>query len=140
MLDSTIPIHLGFASIPYSFQHLIDKTPNKTVENFFEIENDWARYNKVDIAVLLTSYKDENKNKRRDVILTVRSEHRIDSAEAERLFTDAKRELEASEDLVLEPWGGGQDLGRWRAAWVHSREDGGRKIVRPLVEKAVKHW
>lgn len=72
--------------------------------------------------------------------MTVKSQHRIDDTEAERLFNDAKRDIEASEDLKLAPWNNGQELPRWRYAWVHERADGGRKIVRPLVEKAVQHW
>jgi exopolyphosphatase len=140
VLDSTLPIHLGFASIPYSFQQLIEKTPNKTIENFWEIEDDWAHHNQVDIAIMLTSYKNEEGEKRREIIMTVKSHHRIDANEAERLFNDAKRDIEASEDLKLTPWNNGQELPQWRYAWTHNREDGGRKIVRPLVEKAVQHW
>lgn len=138
--DSTVPIHLGFASIPISFKDMIERTHNKTSEAFFEIEGAWAKINHVDIAVILTSYKDENGEKQREIILSVRSGHRINVAQAERLFNDVKRDIEASDQLKLRPWNGQQDLGRWKYAWVHNREDGGRKVVRPVVEKAVKHW
>ena len=138
--DSTVPIHLGFASIPMSLANMIQGTPNETLEAFFDIDNDWAHQNKVDIAVLLTSFKDENKVKHREIILTVRAGHRINEAEAERLFHDVKKDIEASSELKLKPWSQGRDMGKWRYAWTHNREDGGRKIVRPLVEKAVQHW
>lgn len=72
--------------------------------------------------------------------MTVKSQHRIDDAEADRLFNDAKRDIEASEDLKLHAWNDGQQLPERRFAWVHERADGGRKVVRPLVEKAVQHW
>ncbi|CAD6581269.1 MAG: hypothetical protein CYPHOPRED_001536 [Cyphobasidiales sp. Tagirdzhanova-0007] len=94
--DSTVPVHLGFASIPMSFADMIKRTPNDTLEAFFEIDNDWAHQNKVDIAILLTSFKDSEKVKHREIILTVRAGHRIDEAEAERLFNDVKRDIEAS--------------------------------------------
>ena len=138
--DSTIPIHLGFASIPISLRDMIAKTEDRSVSSFFDVDTAWARQNKVDIAVLLTGFKDEAGNKQREIILTVRADHRIDEAEAERLFNDVKRTLESSDLLDLTPWNYGQDLGKWRAAWSHSRADGGRKIVRPLVEKAVQKW
>ena len=123
-----------------SFADMIKRTPNDTLEAFFEIDNDWAHQNKVDIAILLTSFKDSEKVKHREIILTVRAGHRIDEAEAERLFNDVKRDIEASRELILEPWYNGRNMGRWRCAWTHHREDGGRKIVRPIVEKAVRHW
>jgi exopolyphosphatase len=76
--------------------------------------------------------------------MTVRGHHRINEAEAQRLFTDVKRDMEASDELKLRPWkdsnGEDVDFGRWKYAWTHDRADGGRKIVRPLVEKAVEHW
>jgi len=138
--DSTIPIHLGFASIPVSLHEMINRTEEQSAEAFFAIEAAWAEGNHVDIAVILTSYKDEKGDKQREIVLTVRSGHRIDEKEAQRLFTDVKRDIEASDELKLRPWDVKQDLGKWRYAWVHNRDDGGRKVVRPLVEKAVKHW
>ncbi|RSH89547.1 hypothetical protein EHS25_002098 [Saitozyma podzolica] len=140
VFDSTVPVHLGFASIPRSLRSMISQTANQTAAAFFEVDNAWAHDNKVDIAILLTNYKDAQGNKQREIIMTVRADHRIDEAEAERLFTDVKREIEEAKELQLTPWNDGQDLGRWRAAWTHSRADGGRKVVRPLVEKAVQHW
>ena len=119
---------------------MIAKTEDRSVSSFFDVDTAWAQQNKVDIAVLLTGFKDEVGNKQREIILTVRADHRIDEAEAERLFNDVKRTLESSDLLDLTPWNYGQDLGKWRAAWSHSRADGGRKIVRPLVEKAVQKW
>ena len=125
VFDSTIPIHLGFASIPYSFSDLIAKSGrNGSLDDFFDIEASWAHYNQVDIAILLTSYKDKEGNKQREIILTVKHGHRITEKEAERLFNDVKRDIEASDELKLSPWNGGQELGKWRYAWTHSREDG----------------
>lgn len=138
--DSTVPIHLGFASIPMSLADMIEKTDNQTVSAFFDVDSAWAHENKVDIAILLTGFKDANGTKQREIILTVRDGHRIDEKEADRLFRDVSRELRESSELSLKPWNGGTNLGRWRAAWSNSREDGGRKVVRPLVEKAVRHW
>jgi exopolyphosphatase len=88
------------------------------------VEHSWAHYNQVDIAILLTSFKDAKGNKQREIILTVRDGHRIDKAEAERLFHDVKRDVEASDELELSPWNGGQDVGKWKYAWTHSRDDG----------------
>ena len=125
VFDSTIPIHLGFASIPYSFADLIARSGrNGSLDEFFEIEASWAHYNQVDIAILLTSYKDKDDNKVREIILTVKHGHRITEQEAERLFNDVKRDIEAGDELKLSPWNGGQDLGKWKYAWTHSRGDG----------------
>jgi len=140
VFDSTTPIHLGFASIPLSFADMIEKTAEQTADAFFTIDTEWAHENQVDIAILLTSYKNEKGEKAREIVLTVRAGHRIDEKEAERLFHDVKRDIEASQELDLTPWNGGQELGKWRYAWTHNRDDGGRKVVRPIVEQAVRHW
>jgi exopolyphosphatase len=119
---------------------MINKTAEQTSDGFFTIDTEWAHENQVDIAILLTSFKNKSGDKVREIVLTVRSGHRIDEKEAERLFNDVKKDIEASEELELTPWNGGQELGKWRYAWTHGRDDGGRKVVRPIVEQAVRRW
>lgn len=95
-------------------------------------------------ALRLNKYKIHDKHgkkqKIREIVLTVRSDVRIDQAQADSLFETVKKALENEPTLDLKPWHRASKLGRRQMVWTHENEDAGRKVIRPIVEKAVMGW
>ncbi|KAK0519957.1 hypothetical protein OC834_007205 [Tilletia horrida] len=81
--------------------------------------------------------------KRREIILVVRSDHRINDEQADNLFDHIVRAVESDTSLEVRRWdeaGDKDKLERRQMVWTHNRAEGGRKIVRPIIENAVKSW
>lgn len=63
----------------------------------------------------------------------------MDEDQADDLFRVATLAIEGAEELKnLKPWYRADELGHRQMVWTH--EGGGRKIVTPIVEKAVINW
>ncbi|EPQ31696.1 uncharacterized protein PFL1_01029 [Pseudozyma flocculosa PF-1] len=165
----TPAVHLGFASTPVPLDEQIKRTRHKQVASWFDIEDHWTAEIGADISLCLNSYKvkidddgveqfildDEDKDepededggvgtmkkqKIREIILVVRHDRRIDEEQANSLFETVSRAIEADETLKVEKWHRADELRGRRMAWRHYREDAGRKVVRPIVEEAVRNW
>lgn len=160
-------IHLGFASIPYSLREMVDRrTKSHRVSEWFDIESSWTEEIRADVSVALTSFKipappssrhrkpkragkdgrddkPEERVKRREIILVVRNDHRINETEADNLFQHIVRAVESAPSLEVRRWeeqGKEDKLKGRQMVWTHNRAEGGRKIVRPIVEDAVRTW
>lgn len=140
----TPTVSLGFASIPYSLDEMIEKTEFHDLFDWFAIEAAWTAQIGCDIAVALTKYKirDEHgeKQKIREIVLTVRSDVRIDQVQANDLFDTVKKAIEDEPTLDVKPWHRADELNRRQMVWTHESEDAGRKVLRPIIEKAVEGW
>jgi exopolyphosphatase len=68
----------------------------------------------------------------------VRSNVRIDDVQADGLFKAVKEAIEKHPELDAKPWHRADELGKLQMAWTHSGE--GRKMIRPIIEKAVESW
>jgi exopolyphosphatase len=74
-------------------------------------------------------------------VLVVRDNVRIDEEQANSLFETVCQAIEADEGLNVKPWKRANELAKRQMVWVQGEEsDAGRKVVRPLVEKAVESW
>ncbi|KAK0569832.1 hypothetical protein OC861_000543 [Tilletia horrida] len=151
--SDTVPdVHLGFASIPYSLRDMAEaKTKSESVQEWFSIESHWTEEIRADISVALTSYKvdappehaESDKIKQREIILVVRSDHRIDEEQADHLFRHIVDAVESAPNLDVVRWKAqksSEKLEGRQMVWTHNTADGGRKIVRPIVENAVRSW
>ena len=88
------------------------------------------------------TFKSKKKIKVREIVLTVSDAFLLTEDEANSAFRFIKAYLEKADAISLVPWDGpGADsiTGR-RAIWRQDGSDEGRKVVRPIVEEAVKTW
>jgi len=138
----TPTVNLGFSSIPYSLDEMIEKTEFHALFNWFAIEAAWTAQLGTDISVALTKYKIKDKHgkkvKIREIILVVRCDVRINEPQADNLFDTVVKAVEAHPDLEAKPWHRADELGKRQMVWTHS--GGGRKMIRPIIEKAVEGW
>lgn len=143
----TPTVSLGFASVPYSMDEQIKKTDFQELFDWFAVEAAWTAEVGVDISIVLSKYKvkerDENGKKRkkkiRELTLVVRDDVRVNQRQADSLFKVVKEALEANEQLPLVPWHRAGELGARQMVWTHE-SDANRKVMRPIVEAAVKQW
>ena len=140
----TPTVSLGFSSIPFSLDEQINKTEFGELFDWFAVEAAWTANTGTDISVALNKYKIRNKKgkkqKIREIVLVVRSDVRIGEAQADSLFETVKAAIEREPTLRVKPWHRASELGKRQMVWRHEREDAGRKVVRPIVERAVEGW
>ncbi|KAJ1032483.1 hypothetical protein NDA16_000507 [Ustilago loliicola] len=140
-IDPATPdIHLGFASTPVSLDDQIKRTAEKSITDWFHVEKDWTAEIRADVSLCLNKYKNDDGNKVREITLTVRHDHRINGTQADDLFKTISEALGASFDLKKHPKMKHAHSLKRQIVWSHDDESAGRKIVRPIVEKAVKEW
>jgi exopolyphosphatase len=139
----TPTVSLGFASIPYSLDEQIGKTGFGELFHWFAVHAAWTASINTDIDICLNKYKvktkDGKKKKIREIVLTVRDDVRIDKVQADSLFKAVKKALEGDEGLGLKEWHRAEELAPRQMVWTHE-SGAGRKIIRPIVEEAVKKW
>lgn len=73
------------------------------------------------------------------ITLVVRDDVRINQRQADSLFRLVKTAIEESDALDLVPWDRNDELSPRQIVWT-DRSAASRKIVRPIVEAAVKDW
>ncbi|OAL07270.1 DHH phosphoesterase [Phaeosphaeriaceae sp. SRC1lsM3a] len=148
LIDTPSPrtptVSLGFASIPFSMDEQILKTDFAELFDWFAVHAAWTAETGVDISICLNKYKKHYKNgekeKIREIVLTVRDDVRIDQDQADSLFKLVKEALENNkEGIDLEPWHRADELSARQMVWTH-KSGAGRKIIRPIVEDAVTGW
>jgi exopolyphosphatase len=140
----TPTVNLGFSSIPYSMDEQIEKTEFHALFDWFAIEAAWTAESSTDISVALNKYKirdeDGNKQKIREIVLVVRSDVRITEDQADDLFRTVSKAIEEDPTLKAKPWHRANELGKRQMVWTHEKEDAGRKVIRPIIERSVKNW
>ncbi|KAG9188792.1 exopolyphosphatase [Alternaria panax] len=140
----TPTVSIGFASIPYSMDEQILKTDFAELFDWFAVHAAWTAEAGVDITITLNKYKkhykDGEKEKLREVVLTVRDDVRIDQDQADSLFKTVKEALENNEEgIEFQPWHRADELAPRQMVWTH-KSGAGRKVIRPIVEEAVMKW
>lgn len=144
-------INLGFASMPVSLNEQINRTPEGTAPEWFAIERAWTDEIGADISVALTTYIDPvSATKKHEIALVVAHGlgQRLSTAAANRLF---KRLVHTVEDEKKREDGLLPSLRRWkrpdgkrllerRMVWIHEEGGIGRKVIRPLLERATMTW
>lgn len=146
LIDTPSPrtptVNVGFASVPYSLDEQIKKTEFRALFDWFAVHAAWTAEISTDISVTLTKYKTKGENgkkqKIREIILVVRDDVRVDDDQADEIFAVLKKAIEEDPVLNAKPWYRADELGHRQMAWT--QEGGGRKIVRPIIEKAVHDW
>ncbi|GAB7363059.1 hypothetical protein MBLNU230_g3352t1 [Neophaeotheca triangularis] len=139
----TPTVNLGFAVVPYSMDDQIHKTEFQELFDWFAVHAAWTAEVHSDISVTLTKYKIKDdkgkKRKIREIVLTTRADVRIDEDQADELFHVVVNAIENNGQFEVKPWHGVDKLGHRQMVWTHE-SDAGRKVIRPIVEKAVKGW
>jgi exopolyphosphatase len=64
---------------------------------------------------------------------------RIGQRQADSLFKVVKEALEGDESLGLKEWYRAGELATRQMVWTHE-SGAGRKVIRPIVERAVMGW
>lgn len=147
----TPTVSLGFSSIPFSLDEQIEKTEFEALFDWFAIESAWTAQEGIDVSVALNKYKvkvhksDDDvsimkKKKIREIVLVVRNDVRVGAKQADSLFKHISRAIDQEPTLKAKPWHHAKELGKRQMVWTHERQDGGRKVIRPIIEKAVKEW
>jgi len=141
----TPTVELGFANIPYSMEAQIGKTEFAALFDWFAVEAAWTATAHTDISVTLTKYKMRDhkgkKQKYREIVLVVRDNVRITQDQADSLFKTVSEAIEGDKGLDVKKWHRADELRARQMVWVQGKDsDAGRKIIRPLVEKAVEAW
>ncbi|GAC97329.1 endoplasmic reticulum mannosyl-oligosaccharide 1,2-alpha-mannosidase [Pseudozyma hubeiensis SY62] len=139
-LDPDTPdIHLGFASTPVSLDQQILRTRKQTIVDWFKTERRWTAEIRADVSLCLNKYKNKKGKKVREITLTVRHDHRINRKQADSLFKEIEAALKGRFDMKKHEKV--KHLkGKRQMVWVHGDKSAGRKVVRPIVEEAVKKW
>ncbi|KAF1975818.1 hypothetical protein BU23DRAFT_552307 [Bimuria novae-zelandiae CBS 107.79] len=139
----TPTVSLGFASIPYSLEEQIAKTGFGELFHWFALHAAWTASIDVDIDICLNKYKvktkDGKKKKVREIVLTVRDDQKINRVQALALFKAVYDALEGEKSLGLKKWHRVDELSPMEMVWTHE-SGAGRKIIRPIVENAVRNW
>ena len=157
-------MHLGFASVPIGIVAQSYRTDRRSVADWFEGALthpattltraevvDWSNYESNDVAVVLTSFKTRapasgavkkaKRVKRREIALSVRPGTRLNATQADDIFDVVSAAIDR--ELNVGPWTASDDdevpKGRFRI-WSNLDAEAGRKVVRPVVEKAVTEW
>lgn len=123
----------------------IKKTDFAELFDWFAVHAAWTAEAGVDISICLNKYKTRNKKtgekeKIREVVLTVRDDVRVDQEQADALFDLVKHALEHNtEGIELKPWHRAHELSARQMVWTHT-SNAGRKVFRPIVEEAVYGW
>jgi exopolyphosphatase len=151
-------VHLGFESVPTSLADMINRTASQTIDEYFKIESDFTLSIKADASACLTSFKDDDGNKRRELAVVVKAGHRLTPDLARSLFERIVEHVEASTELNATVWKGDVgESGHKRKVWDNNGgKNAGRKVVRvrltpcclvaltsdgkPIIEKAVQSW
>ncbi|KAG9104023.1 hypothetical protein FRC06_006103 [Ceratobasidium sp. 370] len=154
-------LHLGIASIPVSMRSQISRAGNHTPAAWFEVEKAWTKEIMADISLALMSYReggvgdemwdeddgddDEDDEptkcpKRREIALVVQDGRRLSRAEANSLFEKVSTVIESAPELNVTKWKGGDLGGERRMVWDQWFTKASRKVVRPVVERAVEEW
>lgn len=140
-IDPATPdIHLGFASTPVSLDDQISRTRRRTIQSWFKVERRWTAEIRADVSLCLNKYKNKHGDKVREIVLTVRHDHRIDRKQADSLFKQIGKALAKRFELEKHPKMKHVDEFGRQMVWIHGDRSAGRKIVRPIVEEAVKNW
>ncbi|KAG9090496.1 hypothetical protein FS749_000502 [Ceratobasidium sp. UAMH 11750] len=154
-------LHFGIASIPASMRSQISRVGNNTPAAWFEVEKAWTKEILADISLALMSYReggvgdemwdeddeDEDEDeepakgrKRREIALVVQDGRRLSRAEANSLFATVSAVIETAPELNVTEWKGGDLGGERRMIWDQWYTKASRKVVRPVVERAVEEW
>lgn len=145
----------------------IFRAGNHTPAAWFEIEKAWTKEIHADVSLALTSYReggvgdetfdeddDEDEDdddeddddepskgpRHREIALVVQDGRRLSRAQADSLFTIIAEEIQAAPELNVTLWTGGELGGERRMIWDQWVKKGSRKVVRPVVERAVEAW
>jgi exopolyphosphatase len=145
----TPTVSLGFASVPIAFEEQIERTEWKELFGWFATHAAWTAQTGADVSVTVGKYKVKvdsdgvgmlKKKKIREIVLVVRDDVRVDDEQADELFQVVYEAIGSDKNLNAKPWHRVDELGKRQMVWTHEYENGGRKYVRPLVEKAIKSW
>lgn len=100
----------------------------------------WDKHEEFGKAEVLR--RKRRKTKERQIVLVVRHDHRLNETLATELFLAISRAVESSDVLRAQPWRGPgwKELGPRQMVWTHNVANGGRKLIRPIVEEAVSKW
>ena len=141
-IDPRTPdIHLGFASTPVSLDDQIQRTQKQTLKSWFNVERRWTAEIHADVSLCLNKYKNKRGQKIREIVLTVRHDHRINPEQADSLFKEIsiklgqRFQLHKHEKMERSDGAKGRQM-----VWWHGEKSAGRKVVRPIVEEAVRKW
>ncbi|CAN8102460.1 unnamed protein product [Discula destructiva] len=138
----TPTVSLGLASVPYPMEEQILKTDFQELFNWFAIEAAWTAEVGVDVSVVLSKLKVKEhgkKKKLRQLTLVVRDDVRIDARQADSLFRTVKKAIEENDVLDLVPWDRNPELSARQFVWTE-QNGASRKVIRPIVEAAVRDW
>ncbi|PSR82541.1 hypothetical protein BD289DRAFT_437204 [Coniella lustricola] len=139
----TPTVSLGFASVPFSMEEQIQKTDFQELFHWFAVEAAWTAEVGVDLSIVLSKYKvkteGKKKKKVRELTLIVRDDVTINREQADSLFQTVRKALEESDELNLVPWHRADELSARQMVWI-DEASASRKVVRPVVEKAIRKW
>lgn len=139
-------VTLGFASIPYSIEKQVERTPEQTVPEWFAIERAFTSEIGADVSVVLTKFKsDLTGQAEREIMLVVAHGwgKRLTTVAATDLFSTLCQTIEERFD-GLEEWTrpDNKPLLPRRKGWRMKMKGRplGRKLLMPLVLKAASEW
>jgi exopolyphosphatase len=136
----------------------ISRAGNHTPAAWFEIEKSWTKEIGADISLALTSYREggvgdemwgdddeddeepEKGAKHREIALVVQDGRQLSRIEANSLFEVVSTVIRNAPELNVTEWKGGELGGERRMVWDQWFVKGSRKVVRPVVERAVEEW
>ena len=128
---------LGTSSVVQSFEYLLETI--KDNDTFLSELGKWSDERHLDMAVLFTSFHDDDDGFSRELLVWARG---ADAVEAAKVF-----EEKYADDLKLTTWRDGKldgrqnreaDADNWRKCWNQKRTQHSRKAVAPMLRESMK--
>lgn len=144
-----------------SYKRRIDESGIETEETWLEDDEDEDEREQIFLTrwydwlrdYLPLIKKRPKKIKERQIVLIVREHSTLDEKSAVELYEQIVEAIESYSEVLegLKKWDGdghddngheGDRLGKQykRMVWTHESPNGGRKLIRPIVDDAVRNW
>lgn len=138
--NSTLPIMVGVANVPVDMAGLAKRSANGTFDGLAHETRQWVAANQIDILLTLTKKKNSDGSKTREVLLFTKHGAHLDEEATERMYHAIRRRLPEADGVTLKSWHNETYWGHQRFAWKQEGEGVGRKVIRPILDRALQEW
>ena len=138
--NSTKPIMVGVANVPFDMSEMIKKSANGTEAGLAHETREWVSRNQIDLLLTLTKKKNKDGSKTREVLLFTKHGSHLNEEDTERMYHTVRDRLPRASGLDIKPWHNETYWGHQRYAWKQHGDGVGRKVIRPILDEILQEW